>query len=67
MKACIKRINTKTKEELYFMGYVPLGALGEAEHWVTSQHEIDFNEASGIFIKLTTAHNAKYRYKLIIK
>lgn len=67
MKTYIKRTNKKTNEELYFMGYVPLGALGQAEHWIPTPHKIEFNEASDIFIKLTNASEPKYRYQLIVK
>jgi hypothetical protein len=64
MKTYIKKTNKKTNEELYFMGFIPLGAFGEAEHWIPSIHQIEFNEASDIFIKLTSASDGKYRYQL---
>jgi len=67
MKSYIKRTNKKTNEELYFMGYVPLGALGQAEHWIPTPHEIELLESSDIFVKLTTSTEGKYRYQLILK
>jgi len=63
----VKRVERKSNEENYFVGFIKLGKFGFAEEWANECTLLTFKEAEKAFLHLTSDIDNlnNYAYTLI--